>query len=847
MPNPPRNFPHLFLGGGGEKEPYTAHASGGGKKRIPQRDRQDHAAKLIGELSVAVASGRAAVAGRPPQVAPQAREELTEQGFYLEFVLETTNATRDALMSLEDRSRGVELVAVRPPSEDTANATIATVFVPERSASHFLKRVEAFRDRDTLSGKPKHQTLVASIRTIQAATPQSVFTDPIGAFPDDVERELWWEVWIRKGFDEQLEAAAQRAGAVVKAHAVRFPERSVRLIRASAAKLERLMRQTDAIAELRMAKDSPAFFMRESNIDQAGWVEALLARLRAAPNGVPAVVVCLLDGGVARHHPLLEPHVRQADLLTVDPTWGAADSAAPDHGGGHGTGMAGLILYADLVDALLTADTIQVPFRLESVKFLSPVGANEPELYGAITTEAIGRAEAAEPHLFRIICSAVTSAAANSGQAGRPSSWSAAIDSAAFGAFDQQRLVVLAAGNIRDRDASWIDDYLERNDITEIESPGQAWNALTIGAYTEKLNINDAQFAGWVALAPGGDLCPSSRTGITFAGQWPVKPDVVLEGGNYAYNGRDAVDTPDELQLLTTNRNIQQRLFTTFSDTSAAAALGANLAGHIAATRPDMWPETVRALIVHSAEWTTAMLARAEAEGGGARKRVLLRRYGYGVPSLERALRSAKNDLTLIVEDTIQPFRLDGSSVKTREMNIHHLPWPVDILEGLGETAVQLRVTLSYFVEPNPGERGWTRRHRYASHGLRFEVKHQLESEEAFRRRLSKVVDDHEDEIPDAPIPNAEGWVLGPRARNSGSIHSDFWNGTAVELARRGAIGVFPVGGWWREAKGLNRFDNVTRYSLVATIRVPEQDVDVYTPVRIASGIDIAALVDVAV
>ena len=37
--------------------------------------------------------------------------------------------------------------------------------------------------------------------------------------------------------------------------------------------------------------------------------------------------------------------------------------------------------------------------------------------------------------------------------------------------------------------------------------------------------------AGWSALAPAGDLCPSSRTGLAWFAQWPVKPDVVLEVG----------------------------------------------------------------------------------------------------------------------------------------------------------------------------------------------------------------------------------------------------------------------------------------------------------------------------
>ena len=66
--------------------------------------------------------------------------------------------------------------------------------------------------------------------------------------------------------------------------------------------------------------------------------------------------------------------------------------------------------------------------------------------------------------------------------------------------------------------------------------------------------------------------------------------------------------------------------------------------------------ETVRALIVHSAKWT----ARMKAHLGTLDKKDLLRRYGFGVPSLRRALHSLDNDVTMVVERTLQPFQAAG-------------------------------------------------------------------------------------------------------------------------------------------------------------------------------------------
>ncbi|MFP3435953.1 hypothetical protein SB781_40010, partial [Paraburkholderia sp. SIMBA_061] len=72
----------------------------------------------------------------------------------------------------------------------------------------------------------------------------------------------------------------------------------------------------------------------------------------------------------------------------------------------------------------------------------------------------------------------------------------------------------------------------------------------------------------------------------------------------------------------------------------------------------------------------------------------------------------------------MQPFRYDdGDGIRSGDLILHDFSWPRDELQDFGNQAVTMRVTLSYFIEPNPGERGWSRRHSYASHGLRFNVK----------------------------------------------------------------------------------------------------------------------------
>lgn len=61
----------------------------------------------------------------------------------------------------------------------------------------------------------------------------------------------------------------------------------------------------------------------------------------------------------------------------------------------------------------------------------------------------------------------------------------------------------------------------------------------------------------------------------------------------------------------------------------------------------------------------------------------------------------------MICEGRLHPFGREGRKDPTlRDMHLHRLPWPLKELESLGETQVEMRVTLSYFIEPNPSERG---------------------------------------------------------------------------------------------------------------------------------------------
>ncbi len=789
--------------------------------------------RLTAELEAAEAEG---LARRGVQQA-----EATANGIYVVF--ESFAGLELALESLDPRQGQLhpELVAVREVSINGETYEQATVWVPDGKLGYFLKRLNDYANTAD-EESPKSRNLIDRIRSVGLASLEQLWTDPPEEFPQH-EETTWWEVWLRRQDGDEIErlrAFAAGVGGELGRTRLGFADRTVALVKATADQLSNALDLLDDLAELRRPRQPAALLARESPIDQADWIDQLAQRTTPAPAN--AVAACVLDTGVFRDHPLLSGSLTADDCHTCDPAWNVADHD------GHGTQMAGLALFGDLGEAVLAADEIRLRHRLESVKLLPPPpGVNPPELYGAVTATATSQVEIQQPERPRVFSMAVTADWQEPGDAaspgfGRPTSWSAAIDALSAGLsidvtadgltfLDEaelavRRLFLISTGNVIVED----EDHLTRSDLEPVEDPAQAWNALTVGAHTELVSLDEApDFVGWTPVAVQGELSPFSRTSVPFERAWPSKPDVVLEGGNVARSPDGTqLDTPDVFQILTTDAPLQnQRLLTTINATSAATAQAAHLGASILADDPTLWPETVRALIVHSAEWTDVMAAQFQGAPSREQRWALRRRYGMGVPDLSRATRSATDALTLVAQDVIHPF--DGQG-RMREMHLHDLPWPVDVLAALGHAEARMRVTLSYFIEPNPGRRGWVRRYSYASHGLRFAVRRPTETTDDFRKRINQraLLEDEARPVTESDAPE---WFFGTDYRVTGSLHTDTWTGTAADLAHRGALAVFPVTGWWKERKDRDHSERGARYALVVSIETPTQEVDLWTPV----------------
>jgi hypothetical protein len=820
---PGEQYSHLFLPGPSDtREDYSNPRRGGEGPRLRLQDRPTHAQDVTQKLQAAWndAMNRRAVA------------HADRQGVYLEFASEPGFDLY--LKSLEARRSGIRLLNVKIDGPAGSEITRATIYVPQSKSSFFIQKALAYANQDNPpkadgTTTPKNADLINSIGDVRAAILESSFwQDTIARIPTATPD--WVEVWLSSedlAVFERFQALCMARGIQLGQGRLTFPERTVVLVLANRAHLNDLIELSDDIAEFRAAREVATFFIEQENIDQIEWVDDLLRRTEV--QDTDQIVVLVLDHGVNNGHRLLEPVLPDDDCHAVMPEWGTND----DHG--HGTLMAGTAAFGDILECVSGNQPIVIRHGLESAKILPPPPETNPKrLWGHFTSQGVSRAEIQAPHRKRIICMAVT--CDDEATRGRPSSWSGQIDEMASGySDDKRRLIILSAGNVRETE-DWV-TFPDSNITKEVHDPAQAWNALTVGAFTAKTNITDQTLVGFHAIAPAGGLSPFSSTSATWPHRkWPIKPEVLFEGGNVAIGPNNNVFDSDDLKLLSTYRNPQIAQFAPFDATSVAAAQVAWMAARIQAAYPNAWPETIRALIVHSGEWTNTqkqMFLTDESKGAYYQ---LTKICGYGVPNLERAMTCAANSLSLISEATIQPFCKHATQSRyiSKDMHVYRLPWPATVLSGLGEMVVKMRVTLSYFIEPSPGEVGWKDRYRYPSHGLRFEVNGPGEHEAAFVQRINMKAREDEEH------PGTEGandhWTIG-EARNVGSIHSDIWTGTAAQLALSNLIAIHPSVGWWRERHHLNKFDKNTRYSLIVSFALPGQNIDIYTPVAISLGI----------
>lgn len=801
-------------------------------------------------------------------------EELRTDGFSA-VAVSIDDLHHLQLAVLQERA---ELLQFHSPSERNdgegadglghpGDAERAILWVTNEQLTKLSADIATFAE-DTPRGNPRYQALVANIGTFEPVTLEDLWREE-SDLPSD-EQEAFWELWYHDDNESETSSFPLLDQYCAQLHlTVAHPVLQVGdyiscVVTGTRKNLEMLLNTRAMPVEIRQ----PSFMedlesLGEDFVEE--WVQDFVALVDAAPEDAP--VVTILDNGLKASHPLLSPSLRGRVWSVVD------GHPGDDMFSRHGTQMAGVALFGDLRNHLDrgNGERLTLTHGIEAVRVLrrSSDAHESHRTPGILIVNAVAEAEMRQPRNVRVflVAQTMTNRSDREHRQALPTTWSTALDALAMGCMveigqekikvgrpdpDAQRLFCVSIGNIRGKDfeALSLPSAFPSTNLTKIaEDPSQAWNVLRVGAYTDLDDVPTAgHYEGWKPLSAKGDLSPHSRTGVTANKNHGAVPDIVLEGGNLLRSPNGDLDHPSTVSVITTSTDSAALLTSTFA-TSAGTAQAARLAAMIHSRYPDYRPETVRGLMVHRAEWTDHMAAGiygpryGTSLSKGAFDRTILRTYGWGVPHETHLLNSEASDVTMVVQDRLKPF--DGQSdPRLGDVKFYKLPWSKDIIEQLGRSPVELRVTLSYFVEPNPGKRGVAHHSTYPSHGLQFLIKSGAQSSDEFRSDIAES--DNDDDRSGAKMFSAgSGWVSGSKNRDRGSLRSDIWCGAAYKLLDVDEIAVVPLTGWWKLHRRTDRCALEVPYSLMITLRTLGAGVDLYTNISNTLGLEIPPGLDV--
>lgn len=797
---------------------------------LPSRDPRLHRVALVGQLDAIVDQVNKRLPGeRDPAASREIIAVHPEPGAELDPG------------PLGDRRKDVRVVGMDP---DTGTVLLDA---PAPDLTKLRRDLDDYSDDTKISQKTKdglvttfraHEKAIAPIREVVLASSQERLGARILTTEADPARRLWFELGCRGGYHQPSETENSREQ--IRRQLVRLghsgtpqefvaPEQVYFFVRLSLDGLEALLAATDCVYECeRAAPEVRSWLLLEDQPVQ----EMRAFELTEPPEHAPSIV--LLDSGITTEHPLIKGAILSAGSVLPG-------NASPEDISGHGTKMAGVALYED-VGAIVEAGKATATHWLQSVRLLvepqkGTASDENRRLWPQMTKEALQAAEEVDAYpRRRAFALAIT----------RPidpvedTLWSHSLDQLAYDN-GRGRLLCVSAGNARQE--AWLrlaKDYPQLHLTEKIHEPAQAANVLTVGAYTAKTKMPpESIYEEAKPVAPPGGISPYTSTGPQGT-PWPIKPDVVLEGGNLAIGSGDLTDqNVATLVSMTTGHRLRfNKPLSMIAMTSEATAHAARIAAGIWTAEPSLRPETVRGLIVHSAAWTPTMVEQFKSLDDR------LAACGYGVPDPAFAGECARDRATVIVEDEMpnvvfeeepkkKPPQRSGTKTTEpkakRKMKIFRMP----IREDLGHDEVELRVTLSYFPEPNKFR-------RTVFHGLdlKWDMQGPQESEAEFLERINDIHRIGADgKRRKTTGKKSFAWTIGVQRRSRGTVQSDRWRGPAAMLADSKLIAVIPVLGWWEQRKGLRR--SVMTFSLIVSITGP----DIYSAVKAGLAVPVEVLV----
>ncbi len=525
-----------------------------------------------------------------------------------------------------------------------------------------------------------------------------------------------------------------------------------------------------------------------------------------------APAICVIDSGIQEEHYWLQQAIDSESSRCFIPGINSNDVADHFPPKGHGTRVAGAVLYPRDIPR---TGIIEPVAWIQNARVLDETNRLRARLLPADYLTAVVRHFQATPFCTKIYNHSIN--ARTPCPRRRMTAWAAKIDQLSH---QRDVLFIQSCGN-QDRFGSGnqsnpgLQSHLDNGIIPpdhllessmRVADPAQSLHALTVGSITQSVYLDDdsKSFAS-------NELEPSGFSRGGYSQPWYiVKPEVVELGGDLIHakespkTVRHSRDT--SIELLNSTIHNAPAYSRDGVGTSFTAPKVAHLAAQLQRLLPESSPLLYRALIVQSARWPVWAQNSADAD-------TVLRTIGYGIPSSDRALENSETRVTLITHQT--------QSIGGKQFHLYTVRVPDEIRNAAAESKIRIDITLAYTALPR-----WTRARRtgYLETWMDWDTSKIEEPIQAFLARMQNGGGSVYRGIP---------WMLHTRSdlgtsqqtsRSRGSVQKDWAIVNSYDLPEEFGIAVRGHIGWNHLAGA-----GIARYCLAVTFESMDIEVPVYS------------------
>jgi len=422
--------------------------------------------------------------------------------------------------------------------------------------------------------------------------------------------------------------------------------------------------------------------------------------------------VCVIDSGIQENHKLLSKAILNLVSTSYVP---GEELVMSDHvpNGGHGTKVAGAVLFGNSIPE---DGDYQLPCFILNARVLDAGNSMSSKLFPPKLMKDINNGFSTA-NIFnlsitaRVPCRQI-----------HMSQWAAALDQIAH---EEDKLFIVSAGNIKDD--SWhpnnpgIKNHLQAGRAypqyllersCRIADPAQSAFSLTVGSVC----LNKYEDEDRISFGAKDEVSSFSRAGL---GMWgAIKPELVEYGGDWIrerHGNNLTVDNSTSTKVVKAGAGgVGYDIGTSF-----AAPKVSHIAAHLMRLFPNEKSLFHKALIIQSARHPEAFFYNPTADH--------VKRYGYGIPNLDRAIQNNAQRITFTTSGRLSPSKAHLFSVSI----------PEEMRKQGEDYEILIEVSLCYTAKPRRTRRNLR---SYLSAWLSWQSAKLNQSFQSFQRDVLKSI-----------------------------------------------------------------------------------------------------------